>query len=360
MGEDIYRKLAKVMDTLPNGFPATETGLELRILGKMFTPEEADLFCDLRLTYETAEEIAERTGRPLEGLEDLLTRMWERCVCSGLEEGGVKRFKMVPWVVGLYEMQLSRMDREFAEMCEAYSPFFSMQLAQHGPRLLQVLPIETEISARQETLPYEQVSRIIENGTEFVLNNCICKTEKRLMDNPCEKPVDVCLVIRTEGSMDGFRLPEGKFITKQEAYDVLERAEKAGLVHMTSNVRNGHWFICNCCGCCCKALRAINRIGSNVAINAHYYAAIDPDACTACGVCADERCQVNAIEEEGEVYKVLLDRCIGCGLCVTTCPAEAIQMIRKPEADILTPEENEASWMEARARQRGVDYSIYK
>ena len=63
MSNDVYRKLAKVLDTLPNGFPATESGLEIKLLQKIFTPEEADLFCDLRLSLETPVQIAERTGR---------------------------------------------------------------------------------------------------------------------------------------------------------------------------------------------------------------------------------------------------------------------------------------------------------
>ena len=43
MPHEIYRKLAQRLDTIPNGFPATESGVELRLLEKMFTPEEAAL-----------------------------------------------------------------------------------------------------------------------------------------------------------------------------------------------------------------------------------------------------------------------------------------------------------------------------
>jgi electron transport complex protein RnfB len=52
MNNGVYYRLAKVLDTLPNGFPPTESGVEIRLLEKIFTPEEADLFCDLRLTFE--------------------------------------------------------------------------------------------------------------------------------------------------------------------------------------------------------------------------------------------------------------------------------------------------------------------
>ena len=75
MSDDVYRKLAKVLDTLPNGFPATENGVEIKLLEKIFEPDQADLFCDLRLQFESAEQIAERTGRPLEGLEEKLIGM---------------------------------------------------------------------------------------------------------------------------------------------------------------------------------------------------------------------------------------------------------------------------------------------
>jgi electron transport complex protein RnfB len=96
MNDEVYRKLAKVLDTLPNGFPATENGIEINILKRIFTPDEADLFCDLRLTPETAEEIAKRTGRPLEGLEQSLTSMWERGEISGAVLDGTKKLKMIP------------------------------------------------------------------------------------------------------------------------------------------------------------------------------------------------------------------------------------------------------------------------
>ena len=78
MSDKVYHKLAKVLDTLPNGFPATESGAEIKLLKKIFAPEEAELFCDLRLTFETTEQIAERTGRPIEGLDEMLITMVDK------------------------------------------------------------------------------------------------------------------------------------------------------------------------------------------------------------------------------------------------------------------------------------------
>ncbi|MGD9010151.1 MAG: hypothetical protein PVG41_19665, partial [Desulfobacteraceae bacterium] len=37
---DIYMALAKHLNNLPGGFPATESGIELRILKRLFSPQE--------------------------------------------------------------------------------------------------------------------------------------------------------------------------------------------------------------------------------------------------------------------------------------------------------------------------------
>ncbi len=58
MNDNPYRLLAQRLDSLPNGFPATEDDSELRLLACLFTPEEADLAARLRLTRETPGQIA--------------------------------------------------------------------------------------------------------------------------------------------------------------------------------------------------------------------------------------------------------------------------------------------------------------
>ena len=116
MSAEMYQKLAKVLDTLPNGFPATDSGVEIKLLKRIFRPQDAELFCDLRLDFETAEQISVRTGRALESLEEHLTEMRERGQVFGIDRGGIKMFKMVPWAFGIYEFQRPHMDRELAEM----------------------------------------------------------------------------------------------------------------------------------------------------------------------------------------------------------------------------------------------------
>ncbi|HYQ59933.1 MAG TPA: hypothetical protein VEP29_02705, partial [Desulfatiglandales bacterium] len=192
MSDEVYYRLAKVLDSLPNGFPAAESGVEIKLLKRIFQPDEAELFCDLKLKLETAKKIAKRTGRPLEGLEEKLTRMWEKGQVFGVKLGDTILFRMVPWAFGIYELQLPFMDREMAEMCEEFMKVFGRQFFDKKPQLMRVVPIEREIPAKHEALNYEKVSSIIENGLSFQLMDCICKKEKSLLDKRCKKPMDIC------------------------------------------------------------------------------------------------------------------------------------------------------------------------
>jgi Na+-translocating ferredoxin:NAD+ oxidoreductase subunit B len=151
-------------------------------------------------------------------------------------------------------------------------------------------------------------------------------------------------------------------LTKAEAYALLDETEKLGLVHLTANQQGGNYYICNCCGCCCAVLAGINKLGfpASKVINSHYYAEIDPEKCLSCGTCADERCQVKAVEEGEEAYRVDPERCIGCGLCISTCSGEAIRLVPKDQEKRESPPISEEAWFEERGRTRGVDFSQYK
>ena len=301
MGNDVYRKVATVLNTLPNGFPPTESGVEIKLLKKIFEPEEAELFCNLKLTYETVEQIAERSGIPLEGLENKLKTMWKKGQIESRQSGEARAFRMMPWVIGIYEFQLNRMDKEFAELVEQYSPFLGPQLVMTKPQMMQVLPVERDIPMSYETLPYERVSTIIENGKSFAVNECICRKKSRILGKGCDRPLEMCMAIGNEPGVFDNHPWGGRVVSKEEAYELLQKAEEAALVHMTGNVVRGQWFICNCCGCCDPFLQ-VTRQGLQGVVNSHFYAEIDPDQCDACGICAEERCQVGAIVEAGGSY----------------------------------------------------------
>ena len=63
--EDVYERLALHLDNLPAGFPRTASGVEMRILRRLFTPEQAELTLHLTLLGEEARVVAYRAGIPV-------------------------------------------------------------------------------------------------------------------------------------------------------------------------------------------------------------------------------------------------------------------------------------------------------
>jgi ferredoxin len=148
----------------------------------------------------------------------------------------------------------------------------------------------------------------------------------------------------------------GREITKQEAREILEKAEEDGLVHHSSNHLGKKIFICNCCGCCCKALAHINKHGNPDAIaRSNYYAVVDPEECNACEMCVD-RCQIHAIELEDDVATIDKHECIGCALCISSCPTESISLERKSPDEAVPIFADEAELLGTVARDKNKQY----
>ncbi len=351
---DVYRRLARKLDSLPQGFPPTPDGLEIRILQKIFRPEDAAMALKLRPVPETLEELSRRLKRPAGELRTVLDGMASRGQIGAFKLEGKRRYALLPFVVGMYEMQLGRMDRELAELCEAYAPYLARTLGGKPPGLARVIPVHRAVDARATVLAHEDTRQLMERARSFRLMDCICRTEKAILGQPCSHPVETCLAFsREEDAYEDTSLP-GRTISREEALAVLDAAEDEGLVHCTYNFQRDQMFVCNCCSCCCGFLRLLNEYRTpHGVVRSNWVAVIDGEACAACGVCADERCPVEAIERTPEsTYRVLGERCIGCGVCVVTCPTEAMRMEPRPERERTLPPRNIVDWSVRRAAAR--------
>lgn len=353
---DPYRALATRLDELPNGFPATESGVELKILRKLFSPEEAEMAMQLKSAPETAEAAAARLGRPKEELRTALDRMAGKGLigCFTMQNGQV--YLLMPFVPGIYEFQLNRLDKEFVELFEEYEPHLMGALGGTPPAVTRVVPVNRSIQAEHQILRHEDVRGMVERAKSFVLRECICRKERALAGQPCTHTLETCLGFsNVENAFDTF-VYAGRIITKEYALRVLEEAEKEGLVHCTYNIQEGHSFVCNCCCCCCPLLKGIkNHKTPHILTRSNFAAAIDQETCSQCGTCADERCMMEAIVQENGAYRVQAERCIGCGVCTVSCPTGAMSMERIPEAEQDTPPENLVVWSRERSSNRRKD-----
>ncbi len=354
---EVYKRLAQRLDGLPNGFPATETGVELKILEKIFSPEDAETALLLKAFPENAETIAERLGWSVSDMEATLDGMAERGQIGCVTWGGKRFYLLMPFVVGIYEFQMYRIDQELAELCEQYWPTLNRVVGGFEPALARVVPVNTPIDNKSDILVYEDVKRMIADAQSFHVHECICRKERALTGHDCAQPLEVCLSFSKESrSPDDFSLG-GRDIPKQEALAILDEAERRGLVHSAFyNTQTGHFGLCNCCPCCCGLLRGIRELGApHLLARSNYAAHIDAATCSACGVCAQDRCPVGAIREGEDSYLVDADRCIGCGVCASACPTESITLVTRPQTEQNSPPENLLVWLYQRAQSRGID-----
>jgi electron transport complex protein RnfB len=350
-----YKQLAERLDALPNGYPATEEGAELRLLAKLFTPEEADLASKLRMTLETPKELAERIGGEVGELRKMLKSMAKRgLIKAGKEDRGLA-YGLMPFVVGIYEYQIERLDAELAELFEDYYQKAFGQIVSVRPHFHRVLPVQETIEMGMEVHPYESVVSIIDQSQAWGVLDCICRKQKALIGDPCEHPRDVCMAMSTTpGAFDHSSTVQS--LTRDEALETLTRAAQAGLVHTVSNNQEGVWYICNCCTCACGILRGLVDFGiANVVAKSSFVNNVDESICIPCQICVDY-CQFDAITVN-EVAHIDENRCVGCGVCVLACPEEAMNLIRRPQDQVTIPPQTEEEWRQLRALERGFDLS---
>ncbi len=351
MDTTAYERLAAALDRLPNGYPRTASGVEIRILQKIFSEEEAALAATLTGTYEPLDILAARAGIPSAEVSRSLFKLARRGTVWIDKKDGKGVFRLAPFVVGIYEAQQELLDHELAHMIDEYfAGGGAAGIMGPEPSLQRVVPARSAVKT-EWVLPYDDVRAILLEAKSFNVNDCICRKQQALLDHPCDYPLHVCLSF--SGSERAARPGD---VTQEEALALLDRCEEAGLVHAVSNVAKGIGYVCNCCGCCCGVLRGITQYGvENSVAHANYYAVIDPTFCADCGNCI-ERCQVGAITEGEGCSVVDVAKCIGCGLCVTGCPNDVAVLVRKPEAEWIHPPEDYAAWEHARAHARGLEH----
>lgn len=209
MEQGIYQKLALHLDNLPGGFPPTESGVELRILKRLFTPDEAELALHLTLIPEGPRVIARRAKLNREETASLLEEMGRKGLIFRIEPEG------------------------------------------QAP-LLRTIPVDRSLGTHHKVMTYEHAEELVKSQKRFLVAPCICRREATIMGKGCDKPEETCLVFGL--GADYYRQNGiGRTIDKEEALDILKRADKAGLVLQPGNAKK----IVNIC--CCQVLNNIKR-----------------------------------------------------------------------------------------------------
>jgi electron transport complex protein RnfB len=361
-GSDVYRKLRAHLDVMPVGFPATASGVELRILRRLFTPEEAEAALLLSAVPETLERILPRAPRgrwTRDGLEALLGGLAEKGAILGGRAvsgpGGRRRYSKAMLAIGMYELQVGRLTAQLQRDLEQYITE-GFAAAFLGPRTKQMrtVPVNVRIHPDRSVGRYDDARRLIgESDGPWAVLNCICRQGKDLVGEPCRQTEArrTCLTLKGV-ARHVLDTGTGEALTRDEALGLLERAEREGMILQPENARDPR-FICFCCGCCCAVLQMARRFPRPAEyVHSNYRAAVDPTLCTECESCRS-RCPMEALSTGDGATVVDPGRCIGCGACVTTCPSEALHLVQK-ERTSVPPKSHDALYRKILVERFGI------
>jgi len=328
---EYYQTLKKDLG-VPNHF--------MSILINLVSLEESQILVLMTKDFLTAPTVAEKLGRKdLEKIYSILKALYQR---------GFLYRKMI--------------DGEIAYRCRCFYDIVRQHLEEHRYEALgfenihmlrqyyisarvkkteksikngklkyssKVIPIKKALSVLQYILPTQQAVEFLKQAKIFALAKCGC----RMAFRNCKNPLDTCLIMDEEAE---YLLSRGyaKRITLEEARNVLEIADKAGLVHLTLYMPSQKIYaICSCCPCCCHDLQALLKYGKSLFIaKSDYIATCNTRICNGCGTCL-KRCVFNAREIQNGKSVVKNQKCYGCGLCITTCPTRASKLVLRNECE---------------------------
>ncbi len=328
---EVYEQLRTILDSHPATAPKSKAIAE--ILRTLFTPEEAAVAVTMSFKPKDAASIAKAAGISEDDAQRRLESMVGKGIIFSKTKGGKTLYGLVGLIPGVFEYPFMRgggtsMHKRLGELWEEYHhEALGASFSGNPTPLMRVVAVEQSITPQDHVHPYEEVKHIINNANFIALTQCAC----RVSVAKCDKPKEVCLVFEGVGE---FLVERGfaRQIGKEEGLKVLDQAEAAGLVHTSNNSADRANLICNCCPCCCTVLRGRTQLNHPHAFEpSRFVAHVNSDECTGCGICADERCPMKAIEIRDDTAVVATANCIGCGLCVTGCPVEAIALLEREQ-----------------------------
>jgi Pyruvate/2-oxoacid:ferredoxin oxidoreductase delta subunit len=331
--KDIYRRLARHLDDMPAGFPQSASGVELRILKKLFSEDEAELALHLTLLPEPARTAAARAKRQPEETARRLEDMARRGLVYRIEgRDGETLYSANQFVIGIWEFQVQSLNPDLIRDMEEYLPTLMGDGPWKKTPQLRTVPVMESLPVRHEILAHEKAEEMLRGHDRFLVAPCICRRERTMMGEGCDKPEEACLIMGR--AVDYYeRNGMGRVIDREEALAILGKACDAGLVLQPSNAQKIS-NICMCCGCCCGVLRTIKSHPRPAEfVSSPFRASLNAETCSDCGTCL-ERCPMGApARRDGDGVRLDPGRCIGCGLCVPTCPTGSLALVRKPAAE---------------------------
>jgi electron transport complex protein RnfB len=356
--EQAYRELQRHLDKQPIGFPPSKSGAEIRILKRLFSPEQAQLATHLNYKLSTAQQVyesAKSSGLSLVDVERMLNEMAAAGAIARAERDGRHYYHTVPFVFGMYEYQAGRLDHEFLADAGAYfsDRSFGLSFLSTEVPQMRTIPVEKSLSSEHSVMSYDALVQVLDDSEgPFSVGECICRKAATMQGKSCEKTsrLETCMAVGDLAQVFG----GWREVTREEALEIARLNQADGLVLQPSNTQKVD-FVCACCGCCCGMLGVLKTLPKPVDFWAtNYYATVNVGLCSGCATCV-ERCQMGAVSlvDGPGTSRVNLNRCLGCGNCVATCPSGAMSLVRKSQ-EVVPPVDQQDMYETIMAHKKGT------
>ena len=299
------------------------TDPEYMILEPVVTDEMAEVGLCLEFRKpKSAEEVAKICGKPVKETEKLLWELASTGACFVGNKDGVDKYWLETWIPGVMEMMVNNKEnvRKYPQIAEAFEAYGRVRGPQTagifpvGTGLMRVIPIEMAIDGESRRASYEEISKYLNEAEVFSVSDCSCRTAREIMGEGCgHLKEDMCIQL-DHAAEYYIRTGRGRQITREEAFEIIKKAEENGLMHQIPNTDGPGktHAICNCCSCSCFSLRTATMFLNNDMVRSNYVSHVDKDKCVACGECV-QVCPVNALRlgqklcEEAQVIEERID-----------------------------------------------------
>lgn len=321
------------------------------ILEILYTPEEAELASKIPVRPTTLPGLCRRLGIAADELKPRLDAMADKGVVMDLvhPKTGETKYLLSPPVVGFFEYSMMRAHdgipkKRMAEALEAYThgdDTFVREAFGGDTVIGRSMVHETALgdAPLPDVLDWERASEVIDRAHSWAVAICYCRHKKEHLGTACDAPKEICLSLNG-GADFVVRRKFGRAIDKKEAMDIMITARQSGLCQVADNVMHRPTYICNCCGCCCGQLSAINEFDLPAVNPSGFEPKVSLEACRGCSRCG-RACPIAAItmmpqravaSRKNDLVPVFnKDRCIGCGVCTNACKKGALTMVRRSE-----------------------------
>jgi Pyruvate/2-oxoacid:ferredoxin oxidoreductase delta subunit len=321
--------------------------------------EEANIALNLSALPESVDKIHARFRKgeiARERLKEKLKGLFEKGAIQSIQdhEDGPK-YSKAPLAIGIFEYQVDRITKEVAEDFFKYEDEgFGEALLSANTKQMRTIPVNLAINPEFPVGTYDSARSIIDQSPgPYAVMNCVCRQAREKMGEKC-KQTDIMETCFTLGNSANYMMNKGvaRELEKEEILELVNRAEKEGMVLQPANTQVPE-FICCCCGCCCGVLTAAKKFPRPAEfLQTNFYASIDADRCTNCGECI-ELCQMDALVKQSKHTEVLRTHCIGCGVCLNACAFDAISLL-KTEQEVVPPKSTREMYMRMIRERFGV------